>query len=339
MWISEKKKSNKALYWALIAMFSVMFLISSTIVVSYFVKSQQSQKGHDILQSMHGNGTRPTRPTKPLSSVPTYTGPSSTDPIVPPATGNGEDDTTDPTVTPTQPINPTEPSPTEPSPTEPNPTNPPEPTVPTQPPHVEQTILESMQALYELNQDMVGWIEIPGTPHNVSYPVMQKKDYPDYYLYRDFLGEPDNHGCIYAEEHCDVFNPSDVVVLHGHHMGDGTMFHDLKNFKYKNYFKSHKTVYFDTLYEYREYEIVMVFHCSGRPSNWYPFFPYHTYSDFANEEEFNSFVESIRGLAIQGKTAELNYGDKLLLLSTCDYDTYPDGRLVVVAKLIEEKTT
>lgn len=341
---SGKKKNKKLLYWVLIAVFSVIFLVSGTIVVKYLVNSYQHQQKMDILQSMHGQHTRPSRPARPstpASSESTGTEPSGTDPMVPPTSGNGDVTPTDPKPTepnptdpnPTEP-NPTEPEPTEPKPTEPKPTDPPAPTVPTQPPHVDQTILEELQALYELNNDMVGWITIPET--KIYYPVMQKKNDPDFYLYRDFFGEDDDHGSIYAEEHADVFGPSDIVTLHGHHMGDGTMFHDLKNFKYKNYFNSHKTIYFDTLYEYREYEIVMVFHCAGAPSNIYPYFAYHSYKNFKTEAGFNNYVESIRALAIQGKDAELNFGDKLLLLSTCDYDTYPNGRLVVVAKLVAE---
>ena len=360
---SGKKKSSKVFYWVLIGVFAAIFLVSGTIVVRYLINSGEAQKGHSNLQSIFHNVTRPTRPIRPSTSSdpsgtePSATQPSGTDPVVPPTTDNGTSNPivsptrptapqpTDPTPTepkptepkPTEPL-PTDPKPTEPKPTEPKPTkpNPPTPTVPTKPPYVEPVILEAMLPIYQLNQDVVGWIQIPGTPNNIDYPVMQKKEDPDFYLYRDFYGADDNHGSIYAEEHADVFGPSDVVTLHGHHMGDGTMFHDLKNYKSKNYFDSHKVVYFDTLYHYREYEVVMVLQCNGSPSKVYPYFAYHAYKNFKTEAGFNNYVESIRALAIQGKDAELKYGDKLLLLSTCDYGTYPDGRMVVVCKLVAE---
>lgn len=353
---SGKKKGNKVLYWVLIGVFAAIFLVSGTIVAKYLVDSHQRGQKIDSLQSMHDLHTRPSRPVRPSTSSepsgtestgtqPSVTQPSGTDPIAPPTTNNGETTPTDPTVPqPTEPRptdpQPTEPRPTEPKPTQPQPTEPqpttPEPTVPIQPPHVDKEIMESMRDLYELNNDLVGWVQIPDTPNNVSYPVLQRPDDPDYYLYRDFYGEDDNAGSIYAEEHADVFGPSDVVTLHGHHMGDGTMFHDLKNFKSKSYFDSHKTVYFDTLYDYREYEVVMVLQCNGSPSNYYPYFAYHAYKNFKTEAGFNNYVNSLREIAIQGEDAELTYGDKLLLLSTCDYGTYPDGRMVVVCKLIAE---
>ena len=350
---SGKKKSKKIVYWALIAVFATVFIICSITVLVYFFGDDGTVNHYQQMDDLRDKHQRPSGIVRPTNNItPSTTLP--TDPTNPdePTVPTDPTDPSNPTVPsdptqpsnpivpsdPTQPVNPTEPKPTDPQPTDPQPTEPKptQPTVPTKPPHVELVILESMQPIYELNQDVVGWIQIPGTPNNIDYPVLQKKDDPDFYLYRDFYGEDDPHGCIYAEEHADVFGPSDVVTLHGHHMGDGTMFHDLKNFKSKNYFDSHKVIYFDTLYHYREYEVVMVFHCNGSPSKYYPYFAYHAYKNFKTEAGFNSYVDSLRELAIQGKDAELNFGDKLLLLSTCDYGTYPNGRMVVVAKLVAE---
>ncbi len=226
--------------------------------------------------------------------------------------------------------------PEEEKPTEPTqPTEPtvPQPTVPITPPN-KPTILAELRKLYSENNDLVGWITIPGT--NVDYPVMQRKDIADYYLYRDFYGNYNKKGMIYAEEHCDVFHPSDVVVLHGHHMADASMFANIILFKDYYYFYYHPYVYFDTLYEYRTYRVVMVFRTNGAPSDTYPYFPFHTYSNFRNEDEFNKFMTSIRKLALQDSGVEVKYGDKLLCMATCDFDPYPNGRMVLVAKLIED---
>ena len=190
-----------------------------------------------------------------------------------------------------------------------------------------------MKAVYAANNDVVGWLKINNT--NIDYPVMQKKDVKEYYLTRDFYGRDDRHGSIYAEEHSDVFNPSDVVILHGHRMTDGTMFHDIKYFKYKSYFNEHSYIQFDTLYEHRTYQVVLIFRTNGAPHDTYPYFPFHTYKNFKSEEDFNDFMTSIQSLALQKSKVKVNYGDKLLLLSTCDYSPYIDGRLVLVAKLVQ----
>ena len=350
--MENKKKNTKALYWALIAVFAVVFLVSGGIVLDYFMESQEHQDMMEDLRDLH---TRPmeddpsssinpsTLPSsKPAgSSSSTDTPPSST--VTVPPTSGGDDvtpsqpttstpDTSDPEPTEPQPseTQPADPEPTDP--TDPEPTEPPTSSVPTQPPHVNTTILAEMKPIYDLNKDVVGWVNIPGS--KIDYPVLQAKDRPDYYLYRNIYGKEDNHGSIYVEEHCDVFNPSDVVVLHGHHMADGTMFHNIKYYMYDYYMEDNPYVYFDTLYVRRKYEVVMLFRCNGEPSNKYPFFPYHTYNDFKDEAEFNYFMTNIRKLAYMSSDVQVKYGDKLLLLSTCYDYPYPNGRIVLVCKLV-----
>jgi len=283
------------------------------------------------------NPTVPSDPTQP--SDPTV--PSDpTQPVNPTDPQPTEPKPTEPTTPPTEPPKPTEPQPTEPKPTEPKPTEPttpptepPKPTVPTKPPHVNTTILSEMKPIYDKNKDTVGWIQIPGT--NIDYPVMQTKQNPDYYIDKNFYKKDDDHGTIYANAISDVFTPSDVITLYGHHMADGTMFKDIYYYTTESYFNSHPYVYFDSLYTRRTYQVVLLFRTNGEPHSYYPFFPFHTYSNFRNETEFNYFMSSIRKLKLHESNVEVNYGDKLLCLVTCDYMPYPNGRLVLVCKQIQ----
>ena len=42
--MDNKKKNTKALYWALIAVFAIVFLVSGGIVLNYFMESQEHQE-------------------------------------------------------------------------------------------------------------------------------------------------------------------------------------------------------------------------------------------------------------------------------------------------------
>ena len=42
----------------------------------------------------------------------------------------------------------------------------------------------NMQKLHEINNDIVGWIQIDNS--NIDYPVMQTKESPNYYLRKNF---------------------------------------------------------------------------------------------------------------------------------------------------------
>lgn len=192
------------------------------------------------------------------------------------------------------------------------------------------TILPEYAALYLQNDDMVGWIEIEGT--KLSYPVLQTPDEKDFYLNRDFNKETSNHGAIYVQENCDVWTPSDNVVIYGHNMKDGSMFATLLKYKKQSYWKEHRFIYFNTLLERHTYEIVAVFKTTATIGKG---FDYHLFVNAADEEEFNKYIERIKKLDYYDTGVTAEYGDKLITLSTCEY-SLTNGRLVVVAKMITE---
>ena len=205
------------------------------------------------------------------------------------------------------------------------PTKPNESTTPTAP-----SILPEYAPSYALNNDMVGWIQIPGT--SIDYPVVQSLYEPNYYLRRNFQKQNATCGTIYVREACDVNKPSDSVLLYGHNMRNGTMFHDLINFKEKSFWEANRYIYFDTLTEYHTYEIVAVFTTTADPSVG---FRYHIFSD-GTQEVYDKFVANCKALSLFDTGITPQYGEKLLTLSTCDKTLGygDDGRLVVVARRI-----
>lgn len=189
----------------------------------------------------------------------------------------------------------------------------------------EPTMIPEYAYFYEQNSDMVGWINIPDT--KIDYPVMQTPGNKDYYLYRNFSKMGSDWGAIYAREVCDINLPSDNITLYGHHMKDGSMFAGLDKFKKQSFWEDHQTFTFDTLYEHHTYQIYAVFKTTA---NLDVGFPYHQFSDAANEEEFNEFISTVKSLAFYDTGITPQYGDKLLTLSTCEY-TLDNGRFVVCA--------
>ena len=189
-------------------------------------------------------------------------------------------------------------------------------------------LLPEYEELFLLNPDIVGWISIPDT--RIDYPVVQRSNERDYYLYRAFYGNESQWGCIYVREECDVFTPSDNVVIYGHRMLDGAMFFDLSNYERYSYWESHPIVRFDTIRGHHEYEIVCVMKISANANSAYSF---HLFSDAANEAEFNEFWENCKAKALYDTGLEVHYGDKLISLYTCEY-SQANGRLVVVARRI-----
>jgi sortase B len=206
-----------------------------------------------------------------------------------------------------------------------------------------------------LNNDLIGYINFPYSGLNLQYPVMQTPENEDFYLSHDFYGGGGGGGGGWGALSCDVFAPSDNIVIYGHNLKTGGMFNKLTYYRNKSYWENHQTFTFDTLYERHTYRIFAVFKTAakqftddGKPWGY----PYHRMNNFANEYEFNKFIADVKGAAFNGGGYKgwtfydtgitPQYGDKLVCLSTCEYtmkdpDGTVNGRWVVMAVRVDEE--
>jgi len=195
-------------------------------------------------------------------------------------------------------------------------------------PRPEQTAFEKYAAVYEQNSDFVGWISIDGT--NINYPVMQTIDNPNYYLKHSFEKKYSNYGVPYVQENC-ALGISDNTVIYGHHMNDGSMFSDLCKYESEDFYREHKTIHFDTLSGFGEYEIVAVFKTVAYSEQG---FKYYHFVNAEDKAAFDEFLAGCNALRLYDTGVSAEYGDKLITLSTCEYSR-TNGRMVVVAKKID----
>lgn len=190
-------------------------------------------------------------------------------------------------------------------------------------------ILPEYEALYAENPDTIGWLKIDGT--GIDNVVMYAPDEIDKYLHTDFYGNYSYRGCLFVDEYCDILS-SDNLIIYGHNMKDYSMFGSLMYYVSEDFYKQHKTISFDTIYEKQTYEIVAAIKTELVPEGS-DGFKYYEYTSSGDEASFNEYVEFIRENKLYDTGAELSPGDKILTLSTCAYHA-EDGRFIVVAKKI-----
>jgi len=194
-------------------------------------------------------------------------------------------------------------------------------------------ILPEYRKMYKTNSDLAGWIVINGT--DINYPVVQSKVYQEFYLDHNFDGEEDNAGSVFADARNDLMLPDDNIIIYGHNMKDGSMFGTLQYYLDKDYYDKHNMLSFDTLRKHGTYKIAVV-GLSKISEESDGTFKYYDFINADSKKAFKKYVENIKKLEAYDTGISLEYGDKLVTLSTCN-SVEKDGRLFIVAKEVKNE--
>ncbi len=181
------------------------------------------------------------------------------------------------------------------------------------------------------NEDMAGWLVIPGT--NIDYPVMWTPEDETYYLYRDFEGKDNQNGCLLLDTDSCVDPLTTNLIIHGHNMRSGAMFGNLTDYEDADFYEGHKQITLYTEECQRNYEVIAVFRSQVYRKNE-EVFKFYKFFQADTQEEFEDFYQNIKELSIYDTDVTAEFGDHFITLSTCVYHV-EQGRFVVVAKEVE----
>ncbi len=194
-------------------------------------------------------------------------------------------------------------------------------------------VLSDFEPLLDKNQNIIGWITIDGT--KINYPVMQSVNgNSNYYLDHNFDQQQDKNGSLFMDDRCSVIKPSVNLIIYGHHMRSGAMFGDLDKYKSESYFQQHPYIRFNSIYETGTWQVLAAFESQVYTDTDIGF-RYYDFIDPENEKEFMAGVNNMKALSMYDTGVTAQWGDRLITLSTCDYEQ-DNGRFVVVAKLVGE---
>lgn len=195
-------------------------------------------------------------------------------------------------------------------------------------------ILPKYQSFHSQYPDLFGWLTIPYT--GIDHPVMQAPEKVNgelyFYLHHDYQGNATEEGSLFVDSGSSCYPQDYNTVIYGHNMKNGRNFGMLESFEDQAFCESHRTIYYDTIYEKGTYQVAAVIksrvlYQEEKGFRYYQLFNYNTH------EQFQECVDFIKMNQIYDLGVPFHYGDKLLMLSTCDYSR-ENGRLVVVAKKI-----
>ena len=163
-----------------------------------------------------------------------------------------------------------------------------------------------------------------------QYQALWEKN-QDFYLRRAFDRSNSVSGTPFLAAGC--FTGCGNYIIYGHNMKDGSMFAALLNYADDTFWEEHPTIRFDTLEETGTYQVLAAFYIDVSLSEDGVAFPFYEYTGLRDEAIFQEYLAQVgdRALYSTGVTAE--FGEQLLTLSTCSYNT-SDERFVVVAKQV-----
>ena len=175
--------------------------------------------------------------------------------------------------------------------------------------------------LKTFNSDTIGFIKVMGT--NINYPFVQTID-NDYYLNRSYDKTYNNAGWIFLDYRNNEFNDKNTII-YGHGRINGTMFGSLKD-TLKSFWQNNKDNYIIKISTEKENSIWQIFSV----------YKIATTSDYLqtsfSDNEFESFINLIKGRSSYNFETNVTNEDKVLTLSTCYND---NDKMVVHAKLIK----
>lgn len=184
-------------------------------------------------------------------------------------------------------------------------------------------------ALYVKNSDFVGWLHIDNT--NIDYPVMSTPETSEYYLRRAFDKTSSQSGTPFVGAGGTI--DSDMFIVYGHNMKNGTMFGSLDHYTAKEFWEESPSLLFTTTTEYREYEIFAALQTRVLYQNEAGYRWYYQAGDLT-EEAFDELVSYLTENALYDTGITPTYGEQIIILSTCSYHD-DSGRFLIAARMKE----
>ena len=196
--------------------------------------------------------------------------------------------------------------------------------LPTAPP-----VQSSFDGLLALNPETVAFLDIEGM---LSLPVVQRENDNEYYLGHSFEDAPAQEGTLFLDGMNRLTPEDDCLIVYGHNMKNRTMFGRLSAYADVKHLRSHPLIRFDTLYENRRYAVFAAFSASMTPGNS----RYFDVRKFIfDETEFDKFVLKLQSRSLYSVPLDVRYGDRLLLLVTCDYSNR-EGRFILALRQLRD---
>ena len=177
--------------------------------------------------------------------------------------------------------------------------------------------------LLKINNETKGWIQVNGT--NINYPFVQTSN-NDYYLTHSYDKSYNQAGWVFMDYRNDTESLDKNTILYAHGMNNKTMFGSLRNILSSSWYNNtnNHIIKLSTPTENTLWQVFSVYHIETTND--------YIQTEFTSDEEYQTFLDTLKGRSAVTFDTSLNTTDKILTLSTCYNKT---DKVVMHAKLIK----
>ena len=179
--------------------------------------------------------------------------------------------------------------------------------------------------LLKINNETKGWIQVNGT--NINYPFVQTSN-NDYYLTHSYDKSYNQAGWVFMDYRNDTESLDKNTILYAHGMNNKTMFGSLRNILNSSWYNNtnNHIIKLSTPTENTLWQVFSVYHIETTND--------YIQTEFTSDEEYQTFLDTLKGRSAVSFDTSLNTTDKILTLSTCYNKT---DKVVMHAKLIKRE--
>jgi len=193
-------------------------------------------------------------------------------------------------------------------------------------------VLGRFAALYAQNNDVCGYVSIPGT--SIAQPILRSyASTPDFYKHYSFYGKPDERGALrFDSGNSFEWGESNYnLVVYGNAPTDGSMFTELRKYTDAQFLADHPLINLDTLYQEGQWIIFAVCLVSGDTVDEFNY----SNTDFIGMYSHQIHLYNLYIRSMFYTNTEVLPDEKILTLVT-DSDAFTGAKLLVCARMVRD---
>ena len=179
------------------------------------------------------------------------------------------------------------------------------------------------KALKEKNKEIVAYLKVNNT--KIDYVVTKGND-NKYYLTHNLYKKYNRAGWIFMDYHNKLDGTDKNIIIYGHNTLDGTMFGTLRKVVKKEWYENEDNHIINLVLDGETYTYQVFSTYSIKVEDYY------INTIFKDNNEFNTFVNTLKKRSVYNYGVDVSGGDSILTLSTCTGNG--KSRMVLHAKRI-----